>query len=98
MKRIFLTILIIFMTASISLAMPGYNPETDSKPKVYSTEYNDKLFKKLNDEFDKKYPATLTYDKDGYPVYTVNYPPDAYHKEVTCPYYEQYQNEYVYTD
>lgn len=91
MKRILITSLILLLTANVAFAAPNYDP--NFKTKTYSTEYNDKLFKKLNDEFDKKYPATLTYDKDGYPVYTVNYPPDAYHQEVIVPYFNQKQNE-----
>ena len=91
MKRILITSLAIFLTANISFCAPNYDPSI--KPKVYSTEYNDKLLKKLSADFHSKYPATLTYDKDGYPVYTVNYPPDTYHKEVTVPYYDQKRNE-----
>lgn len=91
MKHLLITSLLVLLTANVVFAAPNYDP--NFKTKTYSTEYNDKLFKKLNDEFDKKYPATLTYDKDGYPVYTVNYPPDAYHQEVIVPYFNQKQNE-----
>lgn len=93
MKRILITFLAIFLTASITFAMPGYNPETDSKPKVYSTEYNDKLLKKLKDDYHKKYTVKVN---DNYYIDTS--PMGAYHKEVTCPYYEQYQNEYIYVN
>ena len=94
MKNLFMLALIFFLTANISFAAPNYDP--NYKTKVYSTEKNDKLWKKLNDEFRKKYPDILTYDKDGYKVYTVTYPMNAYHDEVITPYFQQKDNTYTY--
>ena len=94
MKRILITSLAIFLTANISFCAPNYDPSI--KPKVYSTEYNDKLLKNIKDDFHKKYPAILTYDKDGYPVYTVKYPLNAYRDEVITPFDMQRENVHKY--
>ena len=94
MKNLFMLALIFFLTANISFAAPNYDP--NFKTKIYSTEYNDKLLKKLKDDFRKKYPDILTYDKDGYPVYTVTYTMQQYDNEVTIPYFQQKDNTYHY--
>ena len=72
------------MTSSTAFSAPNYDP--NSKPIVYDVSYNIALRKKLEDDFNKKYPATLSYDKDGYPVYSYDYPPEAYYWEVQVPY------------
>ncbi len=90
MKRILLTFLVIFITANVSFCAPNYDPNFQRK--VYSTEYNDNLLKQIKDDFHKKYPATITKDNDGYPVYTVKYPLNAYRDEVITPYAFQKSN------
>ena len=86
MKRILITSLAIFLTANISFCAPNYDPSI--KPKVYSTEYNDKLLKKLSNNYHKKYTVKVN---DNYYIDTS--PMGAYHKEVTVPYYDQKRNE-----
>lgn len=79
MKRILITSLAIFLTANISFCAPNYDPSI--KPKVYSTEYNDKLLKKLKNDFDKKYTVKVN---DNYYIDTS--PLNAYRDEVITPY------------
>ena len=96
MRKLLAISLTLFFTIGSAIAMPGYNPETDSKPLIYDTSYNDNLLKKLNDDFDKKYPAKHSVDKDGNDVYTVNYPLNAYRDEVVTPFDMQRDNTYHY--
>ncbi len=91
MKHLLITSLIVLLFADVVFAAPNYDP--NFKTKTYSTEYNDKLLKKLKDDFHKKYTVKVN---DNYYIDTS--PMGTYHKEVTCPYYEQYQNEYVYVN
>ena len=89
MKRILITSLAIFLTANISFCAPNYDPSI--KPKVYSTEYNDKLLKKLKNDFDKKYTVKVN---DNYYIDTS--PLNAYRDEVITPFDMQRENVHKY--
>ena len=92
MKQFILSVLIVFVSASGAFATSMFPDNIQAGPAVIRTnsrevtDYNVALRNKLEDDFHKKYPATLSFDKDGYPVYSHYYPKDAYYNEVQVPY------------
>ena len=89
MKRILITSLILLLTANVAFAAPNYDP--NFKTKTYSTEYNDKLLKKLKDDYHKKYTVKVN---DNYYIDTS--PLNAYRDEVITPYDLQRKNTPTY--
>lgn len=95
--RKLLTLFIIFLvSSSVAFAQIGYDPNL--KTKVYDDSYNRALYKKLKDDFYKKYPDKIIKNKDGSITYIDTAPFGAYRDEVITPYDLQKQNEYVYID
>ena len=89
MKRILITSLILLLTANVAFAAPNYDP--NFKTKTYCTEYNDKLLKKLKDDYHKKYTVKVN---DNYYIDTS--PLNAYRDEVITPYDLQRKNTPTY--
>lgn len=94
MRKLLALFIIFFVSSSVAFAQLGYDP--NMKTKTYDDSYNRALYNKLKADYRKKYPDIVTKDKDGYPLYIDTSPLNAYHNEVTTPYYQQQDNEYHY--
>ena len=85
MKKLFILLSLIFVSANLVFADPYYDP--NQKVIITDYSYNVQLRKNLEDNFHKKYLVSVEKDKDGNITTHYNYPPDAYHQEVIVPYY-----------
>lgn len=83
MKNILIALSLVFVFTNIAYSAPDYDP--NYKTVVYPVADDVALRKKLEENFDKKYPPVVTKTKDSV-TYTYNYPEDAYYKEVIVPY------------
>mgnify|MGYP006928584257 FL=1 len=83
MRNILIALSLVFLFSNSVQSAPNYDP--NYKTVVYDVADDVALRKKLEDNFDKKYPPIVTKTKDSV-IYTYNYPEDAYYKEVIVPY------------
>ena len=75
------------LTCSVAFSNPFYQEGKDVVRDKDIYDYNVKLWKKLDTNFDKKYIVSVVKDKDGNITTTYNYPTGAFDKEVVGEYF-----------
>ena len=86
--KYFLTTFCLILFCSTVLANPFYQEGKDVVRDKDIYDYNVKLWKKLDINFDKKYIVSVVKDKDGNITTTYNYPTGAFQREVIDKYYD----------